>query len=176
MLQGRQPHPGGKVPAALEHLGRWCENRQGDCGHWTNPGNGHEPTRCLIRLGPLGDLTIQKHNLLVQPVECVDQDLEDRSGNLREKLIRVRDRLHELSDMSWPFGYHDAELGQMPAQGIDGLGPLPHQEIACPEHESGGLGLLAFGSHEAHGRALGRLADRLSIRGIVLLALHERLT
>jgi len=63
----------------------------------------------------------------------------------------------------------------MPAQGIDGLGPLPHQEIACPEHQSGSLGLLALGSDKAHGRALGRLADRLGISGIVLLALHERL-
>jgi hypothetical protein len=63
----------------------------------------------------------------------------------------------------------------MPAQGIDDLGPLPHQEIARPEHESCGLGLLAFGSHEAHGRALGGLADRLGIGGIVLLPLDERL-
>src|SRR3954463_11561507 len=75
--------------------------------------------------------------------------------------------------MSGSFGHDKAELGQMPAQGIDDLGPLPHQEIAGPEHESGGLGLLAFGSHEAHGRALGGLADRLGIRGIVLLPLDE---
>src|SRR4051812_33828475 len=75
--------------------------------------------------------------------------------------------------MSWFFGPDKAELEEMPAQGIDNLGPLPHQEIARPEHESGGLGLLAFGSHEAHGRALGGLADRLGIRGIVLLPLDE---
>src|SRR3954463_3792230 len=55
------------------------------------------------------------------------------------------------------------------------LGPLPYQEIARPEYESGGLGLLAFGSHKAHGRALGGLADRLGICGIVLLPLDERL-
>src|SRR3982750_95348 len=36
-----------------------------------------------------------------------------------------------------------------------------------------GLGLLAFGSHKAHGRALGGLADRLGICGIVLLPLDE---
>jgi hypothetical protein len=38
------------------------------------------------------------------------------------------------------------------------------------------LGLLAFGRHEAHGRALGRFTDRLRIGGIVLLALDEGLT
>ena len=139
------------------------------------PGTGHEPARRLVRLGSLGHLPIQNCNLLVEPVERVDQDLENGSGDLRERLVRVLDGLHELRDMRWPFGDHDAELGQMLAQGIDGLGPLPHQEIARPEHKSGGLGLLAFGSHEAHVRALGRLADRLGIRGIVLLALHERL-
>ena len=105
----------------------------------------------------------------------VDQDLEDWSGDLRERLVRVLDSLHQLGDMSWSFGYDKAELEEMPAQGIDDLSPLPHQEIARPEYKSGGLGLLAFGSHEAHGRALGGLADRLGICGIVLLPLDERL-
>jgi hypothetical protein len=131
--------------------------------------------RRFIRLRPLDDLTIQIRNLLVEPMKRVDQDLEDRSGDLWERLVRVLDSLHQLRDMSGSFGHDKAELGQMPAQGIDDLGPLPHQEIAGPEHESGSLGLLAFGSHEAHGRALGGLADRLGICGIVLLPLDERL-
>src|SRR4051795_3616926 len=62
-----------------------------------------------------------------------------------------------------------------PRRALMTWGPLPHQEIAGPEHESGSLGLLAFGSHKAHGRALGGLADRLGICGIVLLPLDERL-
>jgi uncharacterized membrane protein len=37
------------------------------------------------------------------------------------------------------------------------------------------LGLLALGHHKAHGRALSRLADRLGIRRIVLLARDEGL-
>src|SRR4051795_10963940 len=97
----------------------------------------------------------------------VDQDPEDWSGDLRERLPPGLDSLHQLRDMSGSFGHDKAELGQMPAQGIDDLGPLPHQEIAGPEYKSGSLGLLAFGSHEAHGRALGGLADRLGICGIV---------
>ena len=43
--------------------------------------------RRFVRLGPLDDLTIQKRNLLVQPMKRVDQDLEDRSGDLRERLV-----------------------------------------------------------------------------------------
>jgi hypothetical protein len=71
------------------------------------------------------------------------QHLEDRSGDLRDGLLRIRDSPHEMRNMSRAFGYDQAELGQMTAQGIDDLGSLPHQEIARPEHESGGLCLLA---------------------------------
>src|SRR5215210_9044961 len=81
--------------------------------------------RRFVCLGPLGDLPIQKCNLLVQPMKRVDQDLEDRSGDLRERLVWVLDSLHQLGDMSRSFGPHDAELEEMPAQGIDDLGPLP---------------------------------------------------
>jgi hypothetical protein len=63
----------------------------------------------------------------------------------------------------------------MAAQGIDDLGPLPHQKIAGPEHHRSGLGRLALGCHKAHGGKLSRLADRLGLRGIGLLALDERL-
>ena len=76
--------------------------------------------RRFVRPGPLDDLTIQKRDLLVQPMKRVDQDLEDRSGDLRERLVRVLDNLHQLRDMSRSFG-HKAELGEMPAQGIDDL-------------------------------------------------------
>src|SRR4051794_37419199 len=59
-------------------------------------------------------------------------------------------------------------------RGVAGTGARGN-EIARPEYESCGLGLLAFGSHKAHGRALSGLTDRLGICGIVLLPLDERL-
>jgi hypothetical protein len=43
------------------------------------------------------------------------------------------------------------------------------------EHHRSGLSVLALGSHEAHGRTLSRLTDRLGISGIGLLALDERI-
>jgi hypothetical protein len=90
---GGQPHPSGKVPPAPEGLRRGCQGRQGDRGHRADPGDGHKPMRRFVRPGPLDDLTIQKRNLLVQPMKRVDQDLEDRSGDLRERLIRVHNSL-----------------------------------------------------------------------------------
>ena len=73
------------------------------------------------------------------------------------------------------LGRDPAILGQMAADGVDQLGPLAHQKIARPEHQTAGLLLLALDRHEPHRRPLRRLADRLGIGRIVLLPLHERL-
>jgi hypothetical protein len=81
-----------------------------------------------------------------------------------------------VRNVSQAFGNDESKLSQVPAQRIDDLGPLPDQEIAGPEHEGGGLGLLALGRHKAHGRALGRLADGFRIRRVILLPLDEGLT
>ena len=64
----------------------------------------------------------------------------------------------------------------MPAQSVDGLGALADEEVSGPEDHGGRLLRLALHGHEAHGRPLGGLADRLGIRHVVLLALDERLT
>src|SRR3954466_12801905 len=98
MLEWGQSHPSGKVSPAPKGLRRGCQGRQGDRGHWADPGDGHEPMRRFVRLGPLDDFTIQKRDLLVEPMKRVDQDLEDRSGDLRERLVWVLDNLHQLRD------------------------------------------------------------------------------
>jgi hypothetical protein len=118
---------------------------------------------------------IQTRNLLVQSTEHLVQHLEDRSGDLRDRLCGILDRLHELRNISWPSCDHEAELAQVASERIDDLGSLPHQKIARPEDESGGLCLPTFGHYEAHGRALGCLADCFRIRRIILLALDEGL-
>src|SRR5512138_2333653 len=68
-----------------------------------------------------------------------------------------------------------AVFGQVPAQGVDALRPLPHQQIAGPEHNSVRLPCLVFHRHKAHPRPLRRFADRLSIRHVILLPLDEGL-
>ena len=59
----------------------------------------------------------------------------------------------------------------MRPQGIDHLGPLPHQKIARPMQHQPALLLGRFDLHETHGRPPHRLADRLGVGGIVLVAL-----
>src|ERR687886_547578 len=69
MLERGQPPPGGEVPPTPQGLRRGGQGRQGDRGHRADPGDGHEPMRGFVRLGPLDDLTIQIRNLLVQPTK-----------------------------------------------------------------------------------------------------------
>ncbi len=60
----------------------------------------------------------------------------------------------------------------MRPQRIDHLGPLPHQQIARPMQHQLALLLGRFDLHKTHGRTSYRLADRLSVGSIVLVALH----
>ena len=69
-----------------------------------------------------------------------------------------------------PLRSHNAELGQMRPHGIDYLGPLPHQKIAR-DATSTALWLGRFDLYETHGRPPRRLADRLGVGRIVLVAL-----
>ena len=59
----------------------------------------------------------------------------------------------------------------MRPQGIDQLGPLPHQKIARPMQHQTALLLCRFDLYKTHGRASHRLTDRLGVSGIILVAL-----
>ena len=59
----------------------------------------------------------------------------------------------------------------MGPQGIDQLGSLAHQQIACSMLHQSSLLLGRFDRYEPHGWPPHRLADRLSVGGIVLVAL-----
>src|SRR6516165_2756162 len=68
-----------------------------------------------------------------------------------------------------------AVFHQVPAQSVDALGALPHQEIAGSKHDAVRLLLFGLDRNEAHARPLRRFTDGLGIGGIVLLPLDERL-
>jgi hypothetical protein len=64
----------------------------------------------------------------------------------------------------------DAELGHVGAKGIDELRALTHQLIAHSVLHQSALLLRRLDRNEAHGRPPNRLADRLGIGRIVLVA------
>src|SRR4051812_43853702 len=119
MLEWGQPHPGGKVSPAPKGLRRGCQGRQGARSHRADPGDGHEPMRRFIRLRPLDDLTIQIRNLLVEPMKRVDQDLEDWSGDLRERLGRGLCTPHPLGGKRRALWPHSSEIEAKPAPGLE---------------------------------------------------------
>src|SRR5829696_7682963 len=77
--------------------------------------------------------------------------------------------------MNRPFGGDHSELGQVPAERVDGLRALANQQVPRAEHDGGGLLVRALEGHKAHGGALSGLADGLGIGHVVLLPLDERL-
>ena len=74
-----------------------------------------------------------------------------------------------------PLRRDDAVFRKMPAQGVDQLGALAHQEVARPEDHRPGLLIFGFHSNKPHCRPRRRLGDRLRVRRVVLLSLDERL-
>jgi hypothetical protein len=63
----------------------------------------------------------------------------------------------------------------MGAQRVDQLGLLGDQRLAHPVDCQGALLILGLDRHKAHARTMHRLADRLGIGLVVLVALHVRL-
>ena len=77
----------------------------------------------------------------------------------------------QLLDPFAPLRSHNAELSHMRSQGIDQLGPLPHQKIARSMLHQLALLLGRFSPYKTHRRPPHRFADRRGIGSIVLVAL-----
>lgn len=65
-------------------------------------------------------------------------------------------------------GHDDAELAQMGADRVDGLGQLPHQEVARPMLHQQRLLRSTLHGHEAHVGPRNRFTDRFGVRRISL--------
>jgi hypothetical protein len=63
-----------------------------------------------------------------------------------------------------------AVLKQVPAQRVDALRALTHQEIPGSEHDAIRLLLFGLDRNEAHARPLRRFTDGLGIRCVTLLS------
>jgi hypothetical protein len=78
----------------------------------------------------------------------------------------------------WDAAYtrrrHNAVLGQMPAQCVDRLCALAHQQVSGTVGHRHGLLFLALHGDEPHRWPCRRLGDRLGVGHVVLLPLHER--
>lgn len=128
-----------------------------------------------LALGATGDLGIELADLCLQLRQCPDQNLERRDGVGRQIAFWIFDDCSQRRRVGRPSWHDLSELAQMPSKCIDGLGPLPDQELAHAEHQRCALRLFALHRHETHRRTKGGLADRLGIGRILLLPLDEGL-
>jgi len=82
--------------------------------------------------------------------------------------------LNELEHLREPSRNAHACSATGGTQSVDHLGATSHQKVAHSKDDRGGLLLPGLEGHKAHRRPLGRLADRLSISGVVLLVFQKR--
>ena len=131
--------PGRHIAARPECL--WVRDR-GDNGgraHQTNPRDAPEPLACFVRAmmsnNPLLDRCDQRpHRLELRR----QHDQAGVSLGLQALIRGARNDRQQLPQPCVPLCSCNAKLGHMRPQGIDHLGPLPHQKIARPmQHQLG---------------------------------------
>jgi hypothetical protein len=76
--------------------------------------------------------------------------------------------------VSLSLGGYKAELTRMATNGVAQLRAIADQPVTDADQHQGRLLLRRFHRHEAHCRSAHRLAERFSIRRIVLAALDVR--
>ena len=104
------------------------------------------------------------------------QHQQTRLGIHRQRaiILSCHDR-EQILEAFATLSSSNAELSHMRAQGVDQLRALTHQQVAYPVLHQPPLLLYGLDRDEPHGRAPHRLADRLGIGGIVLVALDVSL-
>ncbi|VIO74458.1 hypothetical protein CI1B_52310 [Bradyrhizobium ivorense] len=95
--------------------------------------------------------------------------------DLRDLLTRLLEPGHQLAQPLIALRRHDPELAQRRPQRVRGHRPLPNQQRAGAVNRQRRLLRDALHRHKAHRRPAHRLADRLRVPAIVLVALHIRL-
>ena len=99
------------------------------------------------------------------------QHIEDAANGRGNPAIgTIRDDPEQLCRSIAALGRHDAEFGQVPAQGIAQHRALAHQQLPGSVEHQGGLLFLRLDRNEPHRWPRNRLADRGCIICIVLAA------
>ena len=111
----------------------------------------------------LGDLRLDPDQHRRQRLECDPS----RGGEIRVRLVlKISDQLARVASA---LRHHDAQFGEVTAQGIDQGGSLPDQEIAGAVQHEGALLLRGLDRNEAHRRSRDGFTDRRRVRCVVLL-------
>ncbi len=119
------------------------------------------------------DLPVKLQDLHAQLLELVAKSQHALPGKVRDALvIGIGDNVEQLLDAAAADPRDNAELRQMRADRIDHSGLLPDEQMPGPMQHQAGLLVGRFHRNEAHVRPLHRLANRLGIGGVILLAFN----
>jgi hypothetical protein len=123
-----------------------------------------------MRSMPSHDHTVELQNLLLEPAQLSPKRGETRTGYHRNPLVSwIADNIEQRLDALATDRRDDAELGKMSPDHIDHRGLLADEQMARAMERQTALLLRRPGGNEPHVRPGNRFADRLRIRGIVLL-------
>ena len=174
MIASGQSDPGRKIPAAAEqarirHLGH---NRAGD--DRPHPRHFHKAARIGIAACRLRNLLLQLALVGIQRLPVFGQQQQGAANHLGHFPRRLQPRYQLLQSLD-ALRRHDAKFAQRSPQRIGNHRALPHQQRTGAMKRQNRLLLHALHGHKPHRRAADRLADRLRVPPVVLVALHIRL-
>src|SRR5215472_15736974 len=129
-----------------------------------------------VALVPGHELLLDRRNRRLQLLNLCRQHLEHLARQIRQpRVALIAHNGDQLADVAQALRRDHAELGQMPAQSVHQTRTLAHQPLPATVQQHSSLLVSRLDRHKAHRRAPYRLADRLRIGGIVLVALDVRL-
>jgi hypothetical protein len=177
VLLGHQPEIGGQVPAGAEAADATDRHDQSGGRDRTHARDGRQPPCRRMLAGELAQLAVDLGQPALQVARELDQMLQLLADLRRQCLVaRIFHQAHQLTGLADTLAADDAQLGQVPAQGVDLHGLLLDQQLPDPVQLGHGLLLDRLHRDKAHGRAGHRLADRLGIGGVMLVGFHVRFT
>jgi len=122
---------------------------------------------------PIQDHPIELHNLLLEAEQLSAERGKASAGNLRHPFVaRVGNNTQQFRDSFAPDRGDNAELGKVSSDRINHRGLLADEQMACGVKHQATLLLRCLCWHEPHVGSGDRLANSLSVSGIVLLTLN----
>src|SRR5262245_16149410 len=122
------------------------------------------------------NLTVEVEDLRFQRPQLGAESKEAGPGNLRQPLVAyIGDHIEQLFNAITSDRCDNAKLSKMGTDRIDHRRLLANEQMACAMEHQAALLLPRLGRHEPHVWPGDRLADGLSIGGIILLSLDVRL-
>ena len=124
----------------------------------------------LCWIGASYDHPVELQDLLLEPIQLSPKCRETRTGYFRNSLVTwIGDDIEQFLDPLASDRSDDPELSKMGPDHIDHRSLLANEQMARAMERQTALLLGRLGCDEPHVRPGDRFADRLRVRGIVLL-------